>query len=395
MDYCAEVSFIRCNNGCKLPMEIAFAQVDKPRQVFILHMRMPHDVYFTIADLVCNKSQLEGRNKAFNVNARCILKMDNESWWHTLQQFIHDQMGWDARLAVRSKNQKRFFTTVGGFRNVCIVNPPMGNHAYGCNHSHNRLVSFPCAAKVARTLAMNLNKTPRAAPKKTNPCLGETMDQKLLEHVVKDTSNELLEKLLAKCPMENKPLEATENPLEQELMDHCPMDILNENKALDKLNEDKGLESMEKPFERDLMNHGDGEISNEENLLEHCAGCHEVLQKSVEHCPMEDKILDKLEPMDNLLGENTNKELSVETMERVDEAMECSEFVEEALKCGDLEVVAMECCEELLDNAEKMLAEKEIEVEDFEKSQPEKVIESSVDLSHDEKVVEPEIDAEN
>ncbi|GFQ81863.1 hypothetical protein TNCT_244631 [Trichonephila clavata] len=39
------VSFIRCNNGCKLPMS-AFAQVDKA-SVFILHMqRMPHDVYF-------------------------------------------------------------------------------------------------------------------------------------------------------------------------------------------------------------------------------------------------------------------------------------------------------------------------------------------------------------
>ncbi|GFR16773.1 hypothetical protein TNCT_688861 [Trichonephila clavata] len=245
-------------------------------------MRMPHDVYFTIADLVCNKGQLDGRNKAFNVNARCILKMDNESWWHTLQKCIYDQMGWDARLAVRSKNQKQFFTTVGGFRNVCIANPPMGNHAYGCNNSHNRLVSFPCASKVARTLAMNLNKTPRAAPKKTNPCLGETMDQKLLEHVVKDTSNELLEKLLAKCPMENKPLEPTENPLEQELMDHCPMDIPQEVKALDKLNEDKSLEPMEKPLERDLMNHGNGDKSNEENLLEHCAGCHEVLQKSVQ-----------------------------------------------------------------------------------------------------------------
>ncbi|GFQ87403.1 hypothetical protein TNCT_687991 [Trichonephila clavata] len=70
MYYCAEVSFIRCNTGCKLPMEIAFAQADKLRQVFILHMRMPHDVYFTIADLVCNKGQLDGRNKAFNVNAR-------------------------------------------------------------------------------------------------------------------------------------------------------------------------------------------------------------------------------------------------------------------------------------------------------------------------------------
>ncbi|GFS82848.1 hypothetical protein TNCV_288901 [Trichonephila clavipes] len=108
MDYCAEVSYIRCNNGCRLPMEIAFARVDNPHKVFILHMRMPHDVYFTVKDLVYNKSQCERRNKIFNVNARRILKMDMESWWHTLQHFIQDQMGWDAQLAVRSKNQKQF-----------------------------------------------------------------------------------------------------------------------------------------------------------------------------------------------------------------------------------------------------------------------------------------------
>ncbi|GFQ78244.1 hypothetical protein TNCT_677081 [Trichonephila clavata] len=93
MDYCAEVSYIRCNNGYRLPMEITFARMDNPRQVFILHMRMPHDVYFTVTDLVCNKGQCERRNKGFNVNARCILKMDKKSWWHTLQHFIHDHMG--------------------------------------------------------------------------------------------------------------------------------------------------------------------------------------------------------------------------------------------------------------------------------------------------------------
>ncbi|GFQ71432.1 hypothetical protein TNCT_360621 [Trichonephila clavata] len=76
MDYCAEVSYIRCNNGYRLPIEIAFARVDNPRQVFILHMRMPHDVYFTVTNLVCNKGQCERHNKGFNVNARCILKMD-------------------------------------------------------------------------------------------------------------------------------------------------------------------------------------------------------------------------------------------------------------------------------------------------------------------------------
>ncbi|GFY61727.1 uncharacterized protein TNIN_226331 [Trichonephila inaurata madagascariensis] len=160
MDYCAEVSYIRCNNGYKLPMEIAFACVNNPRQVFILHMRMPHDVHFTVADLVCNKSQcVRIRNKAYNVHARCILKMDKESWWHTLQHFIQDQMGWDVQLAVRSKNQKQFFKMMGGFRNICIVKPPEGNHAYGCIHSHNRLISFPCAAKAARTLAVNLNRS--------------------------------------------------------------------------------------------------------------------------------------------------------------------------------------------------------------------------------------------
>ncbi|GFW00114.1 hypothetical protein TNCV_3569011 [Trichonephila clavipes] len=121
-------------------------------------MRMPHDVHFTVANLVCNKGQCERRrNKAYNVHLRCILKMDKESWWHTLQHFIHDQMGWDAQLAVRSKNQKQFFKMVVGFRNVCIVKPPVGNHAYGCIHSHNRLISFPCAAKAARTLSVNFN----------------------------------------------------------------------------------------------------------------------------------------------------------------------------------------------------------------------------------------------
>ncbi|GFY55659.1 hypothetical protein TNIN_424421 [Trichonephila inaurata madagascariensis] len=86
-------------------MEIAFSRVENPCQVFILHMRMPHDVHFMVADLVCNKGQCERRrNKAYNVHTRCILKMDKESWWHTLQHFIHDQMDWDAQLAVHSKN---------------------------------------------------------------------------------------------------------------------------------------------------------------------------------------------------------------------------------------------------------------------------------------------------
>ncbi|GFV31334.1 hypothetical protein TNCV_4523611 [Trichonephila clavipes] len=160
MDYCFKVSYIRCNNGYRLPMEIAFACVDNTRHVYILHMRMPLGVHFMVADLVCNKGQCKLRgNKVYNVNAKCILKMDKETWWHTLQHFIHDQMGWDAQLAVCSKNQKQFFKMVGEFRNVCIVKTLVGNHDYGCINFHNRLISFPCAAKAARTLAVNLNRT--------------------------------------------------------------------------------------------------------------------------------------------------------------------------------------------------------------------------------------------
>ncbi|GFR19954.1 hypothetical protein TNCT_325841 [Trichonephila clavata] len=216
MDYCAEVSYIRCNNGYRLPMEIAFARVDNPLQVFILHMRMLHDVYFTVTDLVCNKGQCERRNKGFNVNARCILKMDKEPWWHTLQHFIHDHMGWDAQLAVRSKNQKQFFKKVGGFRNVCIVSPPVGNHVYGCIHFHNQLFSFPCAAKAARTLAMNLNRTPRVDSKKAIQCKEDKPMDKLDEKQFSEAIDKHLEEcdeLMDQYPGEETPLEAMDKPL--------------------------------------------------------------------------------------------------------------------------------------------------------------------------------------
>ncbi|GFW63900.1 hypothetical protein TNCV_706061 [Trichonephila clavipes] len=159
MDYCAEVSYIRCNNGYKLPMEIAFACVDIPRQVFILHMRMPHDVHFTVADLVCNKGQCERhRNKAYNVHARCILKMDRVLVVHAIT-FYSRPDGLGCPVGCSLQKSKQFFKMVGGFRNAYIVKPPVGNHAYGYIHSHNRLISFPCAAKATRTLAVNLNRT--------------------------------------------------------------------------------------------------------------------------------------------------------------------------------------------------------------------------------------------
>ncbi|GFW90527.1 hypothetical protein TNCV_565651 [Trichonephila clavipes] len=117
-------------------------------------------------------------------------------------------MGWDAQFTVRSKNQKQFFKMVGGFRNVCIVKPLVGNHADGCIHSHNRIISFPCAAKAARTLAVNLNRTHRQDSKKAIQCLGLS-----------------------------------------EVMDQCPMDKSNEENQMDKLDEDKLLEEIDKLLE--------------------------------------------------------------------------------------------------------------------------------------------------
>ncbi|GFQ86757.1 hypothetical protein TNCT_614871 [Trichonephila clavata] len=300
MDYCAEVSYIRCNNGYKLPMEIAFARVDNPRKVYILHMRMPHDVYFTIDDLVCNKNQCERRcNTAFNVYAKCILKMNKESWWHTLQRFIHDHMGWDAQLAVRSQNQKQFFKKVGGFRNVCIVNLPVRNPFYGCIHYHNRLVSFPCAAKAARTLAMQLNRTPRVDSKKTIQC----KEDKPMDKMDDKELLEAIDKLLEQCDelMNQYPSEAIDTLLEQcdELIDQYP------------------LEPMDKP----LM----------DNLMEKVDKCNECLG---EQC---------LESMDKPLVENTKNEFSDEIMKRGNETIKLEG--------------TMECCEEMVDNDKIMLGE--------------------------------------
>ncbi|GFV26970.1 hypothetical protein TNCV_1754291 [Trichonephila clavipes] len=145
-------------------------------------------------------------------------------------------MGWDAQLAVSSKNQKQFFKTVGGFRNVCIVNPPVGNHVYGCIHFHNRLVSFPCAAKAARTLAMNLNRMPQEDLKKVIQVMdneGKPMDKidehKLLEQCDKDPEEET----------PNEPMDGTLESidksidLEQEVMEQISMDTFSEIKISD------------------------------------------------------------------------------------------------------------------------------------------------------------------
>ncbi|GFV24425.1 hypothetical protein TNCV_5024501 [Trichonephila clavipes] len=104
-----------------------------------------------------------------------------------------------------------------------------------------------------------------------------------LEPELMDKSNETLEPEL---------MDKSNETLEMELMD----------KSNDTANEDKPLEPMNK--------------SNEEKPLEHWDGerCHEVVYKSLEHCPTEslDELLDYVEkPM----MENTSKEFIVETME--------------------------------------------------------------------------------
>ncbi|GFY55661.1 hypothetical protein TNIN_424441 [Trichonephila inaurata madagascariensis] len=144
--------------------------------------------------------------------------------------------------------------------------------------------------------------------------------------------------------------------------------------------------------------------SNEEKPLEHCdgEGCHEAVYKSLEHCPTES--LELLDHVDKPMVENTCTEFIVETMERVDEAMECSdlESMEEVMKCSDPDIVAMEYSEELLGNFEIILDEKATELENaevdkkeenVEMAQSEKAIESTVD--RDEKLVEPEMAVKN
>ncbi|GFW62003.1 hypothetical protein TNCV_2373311 [Trichonephila clavipes] len=78
--------------------------------------------------------------------------------------------------------------------------------------------------------------------------------------------------------------------------------------------------------------------------------------------------------------ENTSKEFIVETMERLDEAMECSdlEYIEEVMKCSDPDIVAMECCEEWLGNVETILEEKATELENVE-------VEENVEMVQQEK----------
>ncbi|GFW90526.1 hypothetical protein TNCV_565641 [Trichonephila clavipes] len=190
-----------------------------------------------------------------------------------------------------------------------------------------------------------------------------------LEPELMDKSNETLEPEL---------MDKSNETLEPELMDHCLMDTANEEKPLEPSNK-----------------------SNEEKPLEHCDGerCHKAVYKSLEHCPTAslDELLDYV---DKPMVENRSKEFIVETMERLDEAMECSdlESMEEAMKCSDLDIVAMECCEELLGNVEIVLEEKVTELENavvdkkeenVEMVQQQKAIESSVD--RDEKLVKPEM----
>ncbi|GFW98561.1 hypothetical protein TNCV_2769921 [Trichonephila clavipes] len=75
--------------------------------------------------------------------------------------------------------------------------------------------------------------------------------------------------------------------------------------------------------------------------------------------------------------ENTSKEFIVETMERLDEAMECSdlESMGEVMKCSDPDIVAMECCEEWLGNVETILEEKVTELENVEVDKKEENVE--------------------
>ncbi|GFQ67469.1 hypothetical protein TNCT_641641 [Trichonephila clavata] len=185
---------------------------------------------------------------------------------------------------------------------------------------HNRLVSFPCAAKAARTLAMNWNRTPRLDSKKVIQCKEDKPMDKLDEKQLLAAIDKLLEEcdeLMDQYPGEETPLEAMDKPL---------MD--NSMEKIDKSNEP--LEQDKLPMD-DTIEQCDGE------------GCHEVLCKLLEQYPLEslDKCLDQV---DKRLVENTKKLYSDETMKRGNETMECN--VEEIIKLDG----AMECCEEMLDN---------------------------------------------
>ncbi|GFS67069.1 uncharacterized protein NPIL_230121 [Nephila pilipes] len=182
MDYCAEVSWVRCMNGCRLPMEVAFARIEKPREVYILQMRMPCDVFFTVNDLISTKSLTKRAacQSIYKVVPKCIVKMEKDTWCYTIQQFVHDRMGFGARIAVRSKTQKKFFKGMCGFQNTQIVKIQFGQPAYGCVHKHSRIIPFPCAAKEARTMAHYLNKM-NTAVKPTEPIEPMIVDEPMDE----------------------------------------------------------------------------------------------------------------------------------------------------------------------------------------------------------------------
>ncbi|GFT02021.1 hypothetical protein TNCV_2636001 [Trichonephila clavipes] len=148
---------------------------------------------------------------------------------------------------------------------------------------------------------------------------------------------------------------------------NVPSDLIwgvQQDKSNDTANEDKPLEPMNKSNEAKPLEHWDGEQ------------CHEVVYKSLEHYPTEslDELLDYV---DKPMVENTSKEFIVETMERLDEAMECSdlESMEEVMKCSDPDIVAMECCEEWLGNVETILEEKATELENVEVDKKEENVE--------------------
>ncbi|CAL1301609.1 unnamed protein product [Larinioides sclopetarius] len=190
VEYTAEVAWIKYLDGqSRLPLEISFADVRDPKRVYILRMALTESMKwtrFSFRDLAVNKGLMRNADRLHSrfkvepenmVMPTILVTMTEFDWQYTLRKFVLDHLvrydegkcGIDSvQIGVKSNNQKRFFKNECGLINIVNIKPSFKNTPIlGCWHKHCRVVSFPCPATEARTMAMQL-KIQRDGQRKDN-----------------------------------------------------------------------------------------------------------------------------------------------------------------------------------------------------------------------------------
>ncbi|GBL58217.1 hypothetical protein AVEN_97259-1 [Araneus ventricosus] len=92
--YCAEVAWMKCLDGLKLPLEVAFASIHDPDIVHIVEICLPMNLGMTLRDMAETKGYAGYKDRYANLLHRRperklpptrIIKLDMEGWLPKLE----------------------------------------------------------------------------------------------------------------------------------------------------------------------------------------------------------------------------------------------------------------------------------------------------------------------